>query len=81
VASAVRAQADQAAAFAPQLSASAEGAAGWAVGRARTAVQALFDTLDQAASDAEAGLRRVADQVAAAGGAYDAAEQQLLRPR
>ncbi|MEZ0166794.1 hypothetical protein AB2L27_18730 [Kineococcus sp. LSe6-4] len=81
VATAVRADAARVAARAPGLRTAADGVDGWAVGRARAAVRALFDTLAQAAAEAGSGLDRVGDQVTAAAGGYDGAERYLIRPR
>ena len=81
VAAAVRADSTRLGAQAAPLGSTAEQGGTWTVGRARTAVQALFDTLTRAAEEAEAGLARLGDQVAAAGGEYDTAEGHLVRPR
>ncbi|WP_380172315.1 hypothetical protein ACFEMC_23155 [Kineococcus sp. DHX-1] len=77
----VRADACRVTSATPALQAAAEAVDEWTVGRASTAARALFDTLAQAAAEAEAGLARVAEQVAAAAGEYDGAEGYLLRPR
>lgn len=77
----VRADASRVASATPAVRAAAEAVDGWTVGRASTAARALLDTLARAATEAEAGLARIAEQVAAAAGEYDGAEGYLVRPR
>ncbi len=77
----VRADASRVTSATPAVRVAAAAVDGWAVGRASTAARALFDTLAQGAAEAEAGLVRLAEQVAAAAGEYDGAESYLVRPR
>lgn len=81
VAAAVRADSSRMGACAEPLGSVAQHGGTWTVGRARTAVQALFDTVAQLAAEAEAGLTRLGDQVAAAGGGYEVVEDGQVRPR
>lgn len=81
VAGLVRADASRVALGTHDVGTAAVAVDGWTVGRASTAARALFDTLARAATEAEAGLARIAEQVAAAAGEYDGAEGYLVRPR
>ncbi len=80
LAAATRPRSSPVSAHAGALRSAADTSGAWAVGRASTAARALFDTLAQAAAEAAAGLEQLGDQVAAAGGQYEAADGHLVQP-